>query len=342
MNKKILIPVLTAAFVALFAQAPAFSQSAIDASTELQPLGDGDSLSSTPAIQPDVTTMPQIAPSDTSQPGLTTRTTASPNLIPIEPPAVVVDQPAAAMSNIFKLPLNKTRALEVDGRVRDIVIGNSAITDVVVRSPTQIYLVGRAIGSTNVFLMSESGAVLRQVEVQVEPDGSGVEDALRAMMPDENIRAASVGDSIVLSGSVTSDGVAQQAQQIARRFVPEDANIINMLTVGKEQQVLLRVRISELSKRATKDMSAAYTLLDPANIGGAALNYFSGFGAVAGGVLSIVNPNDYAATFSWRNPRLGQILAEPNLLTVSRGERGLPGRRRVPDPGQPGGRCHHG
>lgn len=314
MKKTASIPVLTAVLVALLAQAPVFAQSAAISEAGLQPLGGEVAVSSVSPIQPDPSAASAI---DAGQHGLIAQTAASPKLIPIEPPAVVVDQPATEI--LFKLLLNKTRPLEVDGAVRDIIIGNSGITDVVVRSPTQIYLVGKAIGSTNVFLMNEAGAVLRQIDVQVEPDGAGVEQAFRTMLPDENLRASSVGDSIVISGSASSDGVAAQAQQIARRFVTADDRIINMMTVGHEQQVLLRVRIAELSKSAVKDMSAAYVLLDPANIGGAAINFLAGpFGAAAGGIVSILNPNDYAATFSWLETQgLAKILAEPNLLAVS-------------------------
>ncbi len=236
--------------------------------------------------------------------------------IPIAPAIPIPGNDAG--SAIFKLPLNKTRGIDIDGKVRDIVIGNSTIADVLVRSPNQVYLMGRAIGSTNVFFMGETGTVLRQMEVQVAPDEESIRDALRTMFPDENISASSVGDSIVLSGSVSSDGIAAQIRQLARRFVPNDENIVNMMIVGNEQQVLLRVRISELSKSAIKDMSAAYTLLDPVNIGGAALSFLGGFGAVGGGILRIVNPNDYTATFSWLETQgLAKTLAEPNLLTVS-------------------------
>jgi len=92
-----------------------------------------------------------------------------------------------------------------------------------------------------------------------------------------------------------------------------------MLTVGREQQVLLKVRISELAKTARKQMTGAFELLDSANIGNAILGFASGpFGVAAGGVLSILNPNDYSATFSWlENQGLAKTLAEPNLLAVS-------------------------
>jgi pilus assembly protein CpaC len=323
-NKTSLI-VISAALVALFAQSPAFSQSAPVSGGELLPITDGavvaDPSSATVQVDAGVQPGPVAATSeDAAQQELEMQTASSPKLIPIEPPAVVVDQPAIeGVSGAFKLPLNKTRALDVDGKVRDIVIGNSTIADVVVRSPTQIYLVGRAIGSTNVFLMNEAGAVLRQVEVVVEPDQDGVNEALRTMFPNENVRASAVGNSIIVSGSVSSDGVAAQVVQVAQRFVGAPENVVNMMVVGKEQQVLLKVRIAEITKNANKEMGALYQLLDPVNIGNAAITYFGGFGIVgSGGFFNIQNPNDYNATFRFLETQgLAKTLAEPNLLAVS-------------------------
>jgi pilus assembly protein CpaC len=236
--------------------------------------------------------------------------------IPVEPlPAT-----STADADQFELPLNKTRPIELDRAVRDVIIGNPEIADVVVRAPGQVYLIGRAVGETNVFLVDSKGGLVRKLEVVVQPDGSAVEAAIRQLLPKERINAKGVGNAVVLSGVASSDGAAAQAQQIARRFVPEDENIINMITIGSEQQVLIKVKVAEISKSVLKELGAS-NILDPQNLGPLTLDLATAAtGLSAGtfaGILGI-SSSDTDTTFQLLETHgLLRTLAEPNLLAIS-------------------------
>jgi pilus assembly protein CpaC len=236
--------------------------------------------------------------------------------IPVEPlpatPAVGADH--------FELPLNKTRPIELDRAVRDVIIGNPEVADVVVRAPGQVYLIGRSVGETNVFLVDSRGGLVRKLEVVVHPDGSAVEAALRELLPRERISVKGVGNSIVLSGVATSDGAAAQAQQIARRFVPADENIINMITIGSEQQVLIKVKVAEIQKSVLKELGAS-NILDPQNLGPLTLDLATAATGLSAstfaGVLGI-GSSDTDTTFQLLETHgLLRTLAEPNLLAIS-------------------------
>jgi pilus assembly protein CpaC len=236
--------------------------------------------------------------------------------IPVEP------LPAAPTvgSDHFELPLNKTRPVELDRAVRDVIIGNPSVADVVVRAPGQIYLIGRAVGETNVFLVDARGNLVRKLEVVVNPDGTAVEAAIRQLLPKERISVKGVGDSVVLSGVASSDGAAAQAQQIARRFVPEDANIINMITIGSEQQVLIKVKVAEISKSVLKELGTS-NILDPQTLGPITLDLATaatGLSATSfAGILGI-GTSDSDTTFQLLETHgLLRTLAEPNLLAIS-------------------------
>ncbi|HJT14149.1 MAG TPA: type II and III secretion system protein family protein [Dongiaceae bacterium] len=236
--------------------------------------------------------------------------------IPVEPlPA----SPAAAADQ-FELPLNKTRPIELDRAVRDVIIGNPEIADVVVRAPGQVYLIGRSVGETNVFLVDSKGGLVRKLEVVVQPDGSAVEAAIRQLLPKERINAKGVGDAVVLTGVASSDGAAAQAQQIARRFVPDDANIVNMITIGSEQQVLIKVKVAEISKSVLKELGAS-NILDPQTLGPLTFDLATAAtGLSAGtfaGILGISSA-DTDTTFQLLETHgLLRTLAEPNLLAIS-------------------------
>jgi pilus assembly protein CpaC len=236
--------------------------------------------------------------------------------IPVEPlPAT-----PAAGSDQFELPLNKTRAIELDRAVRDVIIGNPDVADVVVRAPGQVYLIGRSIGETNVFLVDASGNLVRKLDVVVQPDGSAVEAAIRQLLPREHITVKGVGNSVVLSGTASSDGAAAQAHQIARRFVPEDSNIVNMITIGSEQQVLIKVKVAEIQKSVLKELGAA-NILDPQTLGPITLDLATAATGLSAstfaGVLGI-GTSDSDTTFQLLETHgLLRTLAEPNLLAIS-------------------------
>ena len=236
--------------------------------------------------------------------------------IPVEPlpatPAVSEDH--------FELPLNKTRPIELDRAVRDVIIGNPEVADVVVRAPGQVYLIGRTVGETNVFLVDSRGNLVRKLEVVVHPDGSPVEAAIRELLPRERITVKGVGNSVVLSGIASSDGAAAQAQQIARRFVPADENIINMMTIGSEQQVLIKVKVAEIQKSVLKELGAS-NILDPQNLGPLTLDLATAATGLSAstfaGVLGI-SSSDTDTTFQLLETHgLLRTLAEPNLLAIS-------------------------
>jgi pilus assembly protein CpaC len=236
--------------------------------------------------------------------------------IPVEPLAAA----STTESGQFDLPLNKTRPIELDRAVRDVIIGNPAVADVVVRAPGQVYLIGRSIGDTNVFLVDAKGNLVRKLDVVVHPDGASVEAALHQLLPKERINAKGVGDSIVLSGVASSDGAAAQAQQIARRFVPADTNIVNMITIGSEQQVLIKVKVAEIQKSVLKELSSTFDLATQ-DLGPVALD----FATVASGLSSSafagtlgLDSNDVDTEFKILETHgLLRTLAEPNLLAIS-------------------------
>jgi pilus assembly protein CpaC len=236
--------------------------------------------------------------------------------IPVEP----LPASPAASSDQFELPLNKTRPIELDRAVRDVIIGNPEVADVVVRAPGQVYLIGRSVGETNVFLVDARGALVRKLDVVVQPDGSAVEAAIRQMLPKERINVKGVGDSIVLSGVASSDGAAAQAQQIARRFVPNDENIVNMITIGSEQQVLIKVKVAEIQKSVLKELGSAFDLATQ-DLGPLAVDFATvatGLSASTfAGTLGITS-SDVDTTFQLLETHgLLRTLAEPNLLAIS-------------------------
>ncbi len=232
--------------------------------------------------------------------------------------------PMPAVAETIRLSVNKSTDVLLPAEVKDVIVGNSDIADVVVRSPTRIHVVGRAAGLTNIFLMDRAGRTMKRMEVEVGLDAETVREVLRQVLPEEhNIQVSAVSDSLYLSGTVRTDGAAATARTLARRFVGGDSNLVNLLRVSNDQQVLLHVKVVEMQRTVVKELgvgvtSKAINLGTPqltgvsttSTIGQITTSYF-GAGTVTGLGPLTANLN------LLENQGLIRTLVEPNLTAVS-------------------------
>jgi len=259
-----------------------------------------------------------------------------------------------AAGEVMSVALNKTVPLAFERAVRDIVVGNPDIADVIVRAADQVYIVGKTVGDTNIFLIGSDNKVLRRIEIAVRLDVESLKDSIAQHLPDESIEITSVGDSIILSGQARTDGAAAQARNLARRYVKGDENVINMIKIRTEQQVLIQVRVAEIQKTALKELGIRHA----ANSGGTTATQFklADNDATLSATIRQLGPTTtdtgFAATILVSNlidnltttfqllETQGMVrnLAEPNLVAVSGESANLlaGGEYPVPVPGSDG------
>lgn len=235
--------------------------------------------------------------------------------------ATIVRTPTEAM----RLTLNKTTSILLPAPVRDIVVGSPDVVDALVRTPNQVMLVARGVGQSDVTFFDGAGGVMRRIAVDVSIDADGLKAVLADVMPEETkIRVSGVGDSIYLGGTVKNDVAVNQARTLARRFVKDEGNVVNLLRVSAEQQVLLQVKVAEMQKTVLKELGiglsgsilrsgdAAVNIGTNATVGltqGASQLFgtvtVSGIGSLMGGMAALERQG------------LIRTLVEPNLTAVS-------------------------
>lgn len=74
---------------------------------------------------------------------------------------------AHATDPIYQVDLNKTQILHLPMAAGSVVIGNPAIADVTVHSPTTIMVVGRGFGETNLIVLDRNGHTMVDADIQV-------------------------------------------------------------------------------------------------------------------------------------------------------------------------------
>ena len=135
-----------------------------------------------------------------------------------------------------------------------------ADVDVLLLSPREVYLLGKTIGSTNIAMLDRAGRCTL-LDVSVGMDTAALTASLKELLPQEGqIVVSSAADSLVLSGTVSDAAAADRALDIAGAYVRKVTGglqggraathdqIVNMLAVAAPQQVMLEVKVAEISK----------------------------------------------------------------------------------------------
>jgi pilus assembly protein CpaC len=237
---------------------------------------------------------------------------------PASAPSVRITNGGGSQSASLVLPFGKSAIIDLPADARDILISNPAIADATVRTARRAYVIGRQLGQTNIFFFDAQGRQIANVEIRVEPDVEPLNDILARHSSDAQITAEALNGSIVLSGSARSAGEADRARQLALQFLattggggagaPED-RIVNLIQVQGSEQVLVRVRVVEMSRTLVRQLGingnydeminqlvGEDNFLDLATRNGFSINgQILGGLAVTGGIAeNILRPNSYA------------------------------------------------
>ena len=165
---------------------------------------------------------------------------------------IVISAKNGPVARRLTLSLNKAAIVQLDTDARDVLVSSPDVVDAVVRTPRRIFLLAMKTGQTNAFFFDAKGHQIASIDIRVEKDVTDLSAMMHADMPRSNIRVAALNDNVVLSGTVASAQEAARAQDLAGRFAGDPTKVVNMLKVAASEQVMIRVRISEMQRNIAK------------------------------------------------------------------------------------------
>ncbi|WP_430241295.1 type II and III secretion system protein family protein [Neorhizobium sp. DAR64861/K0K2] len=245
-----------------------------------------------------------------------------------------------------QLGLNKALVVDLPADAHDILVADPSLADAVTRTSRRIYLFGKTVGQTNIFVFGPNGEEIVSLDVEIERDISGLQQNLRRFLPESDIKVEIISDNIVLSGTVRTPQDSSQAEKLARAFLKggeattrnitaqgnngdadifaenrQQSQIVNLLTIEGEDQVTLKVTVAEVSRQVLKQLGfngsisgnkGAINFANPTNLGNAVNTFGSGGLAGSIGAASIstyMNAMEQAGVM--------RTLAEPSLTAIS-------------------------
>ena len=170
------------------------------------------------------------------------------------PVRAVAQSAAVAPANDLALSIGSGRLVRLNAPMSDVFVANDSVADVQVRSPTQLYVFGRAAGTTTVYATDRGGRVIYSANVRVGQNLGSVDQLLHIAMPEADIQATTLNNMVLLTGSVASPSDAEEAERLVQAFVGEGTQVVSRLRTATPQQVMLQVRIVEVSRSVIRDI----------------------------------------------------------------------------------------
>jgi Flp pilus assembly secretin CpaC len=240
---------------------------------------------------------------------------AQSQIVPTEPPTLTLE-------------VNKGTALKLPGPASTVFVAAPDIADVQVRSPNMVYVFAKKPGDTVLYAVDAQDRVLLNTIVRVTSPLSRVKGALEGIHPGNGVNFDNQGETIVLTGTVRTAAVAEDARRLALQQVNNNPNkVISNIRIDGPTQVQLRVKVAEVKRDALKRVGVNWQNINSIALFGTG-NFLAGFavrttsqigGSLSTGALKFATRDgsldtlvDFLAT-----QNQATVLAEPNLIAMS-------------------------
>jgi pilus assembly protein CpaC len=219
----------------------------------------------------------------------------------------------------LEMTVNSSRILTLEHSVPRMLVNNTEVVRATPLSPNQVQLSAVKTGATQVNFWDENEKVYT-VDVIVQADVGDLERVLQAEFPEASLQLRPTNTSVIISGYVPQPEMVGAIVRIAEDYYPK---IVNRITVGGVQQIMLKVKVMEVSRTKLRRLGINWTYSPDGQ---------SFIRQTAGSVISASTPIEAptitlglvgdAATFNGyinalHKQDLIKLLAEPTLVTTS-------------------------
>src|SRR5205807_10198415 len=125
--------------------------------------------------------------------------------------------------------------------IKDVLVADPKIANTIVRSSQRAYIIGAAVGQTNIVFFDAAGQQIAAYDIAVKRDLNGVRAALKQTLPNSDIQIDGLGDGVILTGSAASPLEAQHAADLAARLAGGPGTPANATTVRRRDRATVRL-----------------------------------------------------------------------------------------------------
>lgn len=188
--------------------------------------------------------------------------------------------PATAATQIGKtvqVPHHKSAYVKLSASASRVSLGDPSVLDIVMLKSNELFLIGKQLGSTNLMAWDRRGNLIESIDIEVIHDLNSLKEKLYQFLPEEKIQVHSSQSRLILSGQVSSKEKMMMALKIAETFAAgqeadeaensrskmvEETNVINLMSIGGAQQVMLEVSVAEVQRTLVRRFGANFNFFE--------------------------------------------------------------------------------
>lgn len=246
------------------------------------------------------------------------------------PPAMVSDNTGREIP--MTIEQNMGKVIPLSESVGEVFVANPDIADIQLNGTSAAYVFGKKPGNTTIFATDHDGKVVLKLYLHITHNLKQLNQTAKTSFPEENVKFDSTPSGIIINGKPSSPVVAKNIENLASGFIDQGQKITNNMTVSSPTQVMLKVKIAEISRSVLHKFDINWSALINSP------NHFS-YGLLMGREpmssgqfqrsTSVPQMNSYGVSFNdgvssyaalldaLDQEGLGTILAEPNLVAIS-------------------------
>ncbi|HVX12365.1 MAG TPA: pilus assembly protein N-terminal domain-containing protein [Pirellulales bacterium] len=235
----------------------------------------------------------------------------------------------------LELTVNTSRILTIGKELPRVIVNNPEVAEVTPLSPTHIQVMAKKPGVTQINLFDAEDEI-HSVDLIVYPDARELSILLRTQFPTAALKVVPTANAVIISGYVDDPSQVQRIVDIATDYAPK---VLNNIRVGGVQQVLLQVKVMEISRTKLRNFG-----FDWGNVGSQGSFAVSGVGGLLNTAASSSSSTGAKTALGQLTPgstqtftfgvlngansffgvlnllvqnNVAKVLAEPQLVTVS-------------------------
>lgn len=258
---------------------------------------------------------------------------------------------ATTTGKVVQVPHHKSAFVQLSAKAQRVSLGDPKVLDIIMLKSDEVFLIGNRLGTTNLMAWDRRGNLIEAIDIEVIHDVNSLKSKLYEFLPDEKIGVHSAQNRLVLSGQISSQEKMMMALKIAETYAAgQDADsskesrsastsktdVINLMSIGGAQQVMLEVQVAEVQKSLVRRFSSNFNFFQlngSFGIGGASVTNTataaSDISSVLSTTSSTISSKGLLSTFLDGNTlfSLGldiaktngtaKVLAEPTLTALS-------------------------
>ena len=156
-------------------------------------------------------------------------------------------QAAAPETQTLHVLAGKSVLINLETRVRRVMVSNPVAIDATATSPTQVVVTAKNPGTSSLILWDQAGQS-KMLDVLVDVDVSTLRDAIQQAYPGEPVQVQAEEGRVLISGTVSDPRVSEDLVKMAGVFSKDVINSTIPAPPRHEKQILLEVKFAEVDR----------------------------------------------------------------------------------------------